>query len=65
MFLRGNIDYAYRVLRLNKRPAHLRQTIVNMKNRQVWISDSTPNGNWTLSRNGEIYIEDKLIESHA
>ncbi|MEQ9375376.1 MAG: hypothetical protein RIG68_09365 [Imperialibacter sp.] len=56
-FSDGNIDYAYRVLQLDKRPKHLRQQIINFKNSKAWFEEGE-NGSWRLSRHGEIYVED-------
>ncbi|MGB0916207.1 MAG: hypothetical protein ACPGU4_01350, partial [Flavobacteriales bacterium] len=52
----GNIDFGYRSMGLPKRPKHLRQTIINMKNSNAWFEDAE-DGRWKLSRNGEIYVE--------
>lgn len=58
-FSDGNIDYAYRVLKLDKRPKHLRQVITNIKNDYAYIENGEGK-NWKLSRNGEIYVEEEL-----
>ncbi|PSR52977.1 hypothetical protein AHMF7605_05270 [Adhaeribacter arboris] len=61
-FTEGNIDYAYRILNLNNKPAHLKQIIINLKNERLWfqkIIDNTTTG-WKLTRQGEIYVEEKL-----
>ncbi len=34
-FTEGNVDYAYRALSLNKRPIHLRQILINLKNEKT------------------------------
>tara|TARA_Y100001980_G_C14556408_1_gene347789 strand:- start:137 stop:1270 length:1134 start_codon:yes stop_codon:yes gene_type:complete len=58
-FSDGNIDYAYRALKLDKRPKHLRQQITNFKNNNAWFEEAE-DGKWRLSRNGEIYVEDNF-----
>ena len=58
-FTEGQIEYAYKALQLNNRPGHLRQTINNAKNAKVWFKDVVQ-GQWSLERLGEIYVEDKL-----
>ena len=57
-FTDGNIDYAYKVLKLDNRPGSLRQTIINIKTRELWFDKSGKN--WILNRNGEIFFEEKL-----
>ena len=59
-FSDGNIDYAYRTLKLSNRPKHLRQTITNIKNNYAQIEDADKDGNWRLTRNGEIFVEEEL-----
>ncbi|RYC52693.1 hypothetical protein DN53_00295 [Flagellimonas olearia] len=59
-FTDGNIDYAYRVLKLDKRPRHLRQVITNIKNENALIEVGDADKSWRLSRNGEIYVEEEL-----
>lgn len=59
-FTDGNIDYAYRVLKLDKRPRHLRQVITNIKNESALIEIGDVDKSWRLSRNGEIYVEEEL-----
>lgn len=61
-FTEGNIDYAYRILNLAGKPAHLKQIIVNLKNDRIWfqkVIDRTTSG-WKLTRQGEIYVEEKM-----
>ena len=61
-FTEGNIDYAYRILNLGGKPAHLKQIIINLKNERVWFQktlDQTIAG-WKLTRQAEIYVEEKL-----
>lgn len=59
-FSDGHIEYGYKVLKLDKRPKHLRQTIINIKNDNLYFEDAEPKGTWKLSRNGEIFIEEEL-----
>lgn len=59
-FSEGNIEYAYKVLNLNKRPLHLRQTLLNVKNRKLWIDQDDASGKWKLSRVGEVYFEENF-----
>lgn len=59
-FTDGNIDYAYRVLKLDRRPRHLRQVITNIKNENALIEVGDVDKSWRLSRNGEIYVEEDL-----
>ncbi len=61
-FTDGNIDYAYKALKLDKRPTYLRQIITNIKNRHFWF-EAGNNNSWIVSRDGEIYIENKLNKS--
>lgn len=58
-FTDGNIDYAFTALKLKDRPAHLRQVITNIKNRNLWIGGNDDKS-WHLERLGEVYVEDKL-----
>ena len=58
-FTDGNIEYAYRVLKLKKRPKYLRQIIVNKRNEDFWF-DLLESGEWKVKRNCEIYIEQHL-----
>ncbi|RDC63128.1 zinc ribbon domain-containing protein [Adhaeribacter pallidiroseus] len=61
-FTEGNIDYAYRILNLGGKPAHLKQIIINLKNERIWfqkILDQSIAG-WKLTRQAEIYVEEKL-----
>ncbi|MES2566223.1 MAG: zinc ribbon domain-containing protein [Bacteroidota bacterium] len=60
-FSDGNIEYAYKVLGLNKRPKHLHQTILNAKIRHLWFEIGSETGNWKLTRDGEIYVDEKLV----
>lgn len=59
-FTDGNIEYAYKALKLDRRPKHLRQMIINAKNDHLYFEDAEPKGAWKVSRDGEIYVEEKL-----
>lgn len=59
-FSEGNIDYAYRTLKLKGRPNHLRQIIINNKNQKDLFEQVGEDGTWTLTRAGEIYVDEKL-----
>lgn len=58
-FSEGQVEFAYKALQLSDRPGHLRQTINNIKNAKVWFKDVSQ-GQWTLERIGEIYVDEKL-----
>ncbi|GGA98904.1 zinc ribbon domain-containing protein [Mucilaginibacter rubeus] len=58
-FTEGQVEFAYKALQLSDRPGHLRQTINNIKNTKVWFKDVSQ-GQWTLERIGEIYVDEKL-----
>ncbi len=58
-FTEGNIEYAYRVLKIKKRPKFLRQIIINKKNEDFWF-ELTESGEWKVKRNCEIYVEQNL-----
>ena len=60
-FTEGQIEYAYRMLKL-KRPAHLHQIMINTKNKKDWyepVQDGETNA-WQMTRSGEIYVADEL-----
>ena len=59
-FTEGNVEFAYKALSLNKRPLHLRQAFIDMKNKKKWLEELS-DGGWTLSRLGEIYVEDQML----
>lgn len=59
-FSEGNIDYAYRTLSIPGRPAHLHQIMINAKNKQDFFEPTDENGTWKLTRNGEIFVDEKL-----
>lgn len=62
-FTEGQIEYAYKMLKL-KRPAHLHQIMINEKNkRDLFEPDPEDSSIWTLTRTGEIYVSDLLPES--
>lgn len=62
-FTEGQIEYAYKMLKL-KRPAHLRQIMINEKNkRDLFEADAEDSSLWSLTRTGEIYVSDLLPES--
>lgn len=64
-FTEGNIDFAYRILNLAGKPVHLKQVIINLKNSRIWfqkVLDRGTNG-WRLTRQAEIYVEEKLPSS--
>jgi hypothetical protein len=62
LFTEGNIDYGYRILKLSGKPVHLKQVIINLKNDRVWFQrvKSGDKAGWKLTRQAEIYVEDKL-----
>jgi len=59
-FTEGHIEYAYKTLNLKKRPAHLRQIIINLKNERDWFELDEATDGWRLTRNGEIFVSEKL-----
>jgi len=62
-FTEGQVEYAYKMLKL-KRPAHLRQIMINEKNkRDLFEADTEGSALWSLTRTGEIYVSDLLPES--
>ena len=62
-FSEGQIEYAYKMLKL-KRPAHLHQIMINEKNkRDLFEPDAEDNSLWSLTRTGEIFVSDLLPES--
>jgi len=64
-FTEGNIDFAYRILNLGGKPVHLKQIITNLKNERIWFKKIIDQGivGWRLTRQGEIYVEEKLISA--
>lgn len=59
-FSEGQIEYAYKMLKLN-RPGHLHQVMINNKNEKDYYEQTDENGaNWSLTRTGEIYVSDQL-----
>ena len=59
-FSEGNIEFAYKVLRVSGRPTHLHQTIINKKNTDSWFEDGTESTRWKLSRVGQLYVEETM-----
>jgi len=55
-FTDGNIDYAFKNLKLPNRPNTLRQIITNIKNNDFWI-DKVDKKHWKLTRKGELEFE--------
>ncbi|HAO07328.1 MAG TPA: hypothetical protein DCQ50_10100 [Chryseobacterium sp.] len=62
-FSEGNIEYAYKVLKLNNRPVHLYQIIVNAKNKNVWYEKDKATNRWKLARAGELFYEENLSKN--
>lgn len=60
-FTEGNIEFAYKVLKLN-RPKYVRQACTDAKNQQQYLDNferaDGPSA-WVLSRIGEIFVEDE------
>jgi len=66
-FTEGNIEFAYKILKLDKRPMHMRQACTDAKNQQQYLetverSDDEMSA-WSISRVGEIFVEDELSSS--
>lgn len=61
-FSEGNIEFAYKALRLTRRPLHLHQTIINKKNKEVWFEQGSDSYHWKLSRVGELFVEGSMPE---
>ena len=61
-FSEGQIEYAYRMLKL-KRPNHLRQIIVNAKNNKDFFTPTEVQDKWKITRTCEIFVSDKLPET--
>lgn len=59
-FSEGNVEFAYKVLNLNKRPLHLHQTILNTKLRKLWFDQDESTGKWKLTRPGEVFFEENF-----
>lgn len=55
-FSAGNIDYAYRILKLSRKN-HLVQLINNVKNDTQWF-DGVESGIWKLNRLGSVQLEE-------
>ena len=58
-FSEGQIEYAYKMLKLD-RPGHLHQIMLNNKSEKDYYEQTDENGNWSLTRTGEIYVSDQL-----
>lgn len=58
-FSDGQIDFALKMLKI-KRPTHLRQIITNTKNEKDWFEKFEDTPNWTLTRGGELFVNDEL-----
>ncbi|WP_345200253.1 zinc ribbon domain-containing protein [Chryseobacterium ginsengisoli] len=58
-FSDGNIDFAFKSLKLPKRPTGLRQVIKNIKYRDFWV-EIVESQYWKLSRKGELEFEKML-----
>lgn len=58
-FSDGNVDYAFKVLKLPNRPNALRQIIINIKNNEMWIENAEEK-NWKINRTGEIEYERRV-----
>lgn len=59
-FSEGNIEYAYRILKLKGKPVHLRQVIINNKNERDFFETGSDENHWKLTRVGEIFVDEKL-----
>jgi len=59
-FSEGQIEYAYKMLKLD-RPGHLHQIMINNKSEKDYYEQTDGDGaNWSLTRTGEIYVSDNL-----
>lgn len=61
-FTEGNIEFAYKVLKIN-RPKYVRQACIDAKNQQQYLEtvdrgEGEPSA-WNVSRLGQIYVEDE------
>jgi hypothetical protein len=54
-----NIEYVYRTLKIKGKPLHLRQMLIDMKNKDGWL-DNNDSGGWTINRVGEKFVDEKL-----
>ncbi len=61
-FTEGNVDYAYRMLKLTGRPKHLHQIMINNKNQRDLFEQLEGDGQWRMTRTGEIFVEEELPE---
>ena len=62
-FSEGNIEYGFKALSLTKKPAHLRQIIINQKNEKGWFEESGDNNSWKITKIGELFVDEDLPES--
>jgi hypothetical protein len=59
-FSEGQVEYAYKMLKL-KRPGHLHQIMINNKiEKDYYEQDDETTASWSLTRTGEIYVNDQL-----
>lgn len=63
-FTEGQIEYAYKMLKL-KRPTHLHQIMINAKNENDWFEQTEDAGVWKLTRSGEIFVSDELPKANT
>ncbi len=59
-FSEGNVEFAYTALKLNKRPKHLHQAMLDAKNINRYLESLSDKDKWTLGRIGELHVEDEL-----
>jgi len=59
-FTEGNIDFAILALKLGKRAPNLHQVMLDMKSKRQFLETGTKTNSWTLSRIGELFVEDHL-----
>ena len=57
-FSDGNVEYAFKLLKLTP-PLHLRQTITNLKTKNLWF-DINDDSTWTLTRAGDTDFEKRF-----
>lgn len=61
-FSEGNIEFAYKVLKMTPRPKHLHQSHLDAKNKKFWLDAGSDSSHWKLSRVGEMHVEDDMPE---
>ncbi|MFH1840163.1 MAG: hypothetical protein ABH849_03365 [Nanoarchaeota archaeon] len=59
-FSEGNVEFAYKILKLKPRPQDLHQTHIDIKNKKRWIDNGTDSSHWVISRIGENEIETEM-----